>query len=103
MGHDSVLVFCSYNVSPVLHYRAVLSLIPLSSFSRPAQLSNTGIPGGVALGLTNMAIGVGGVQMIVKVGAEKTLSVPTLTMTMGTCFISNVTTTVNGQVLISTH
>ena len=50
-----------------------------------------------------MAIGVGGVQMIVKVGAEKSLTVPTLTMTMGTAYISNVTTTVNGQVLISTH
>ncbi len=66
-------------------------------------LSNTGIPGGIALGLTNMAIGIGGVQMIVKVGAEKSLTVPTLTMTMGTAYISNVSTTVNGQVLISTH
>ena len=66
-------------------------------------LASTGIPGGIALGLKNMAIGVGGVQMIVKVGAEQSLTVPTLTMTMGTAFISNVTTTVNGQVLISTH
>jgi hypothetical protein len=68
-------------------------------------LSTTGIPGGIALGLTNMAIGVGGVQMIVKVGATKDLgfAAPTTAMTMGTAFISNVTTTVNGQVLISTH
>ena len=28
--------------------------------------------------------------MIVKVGAEKSLTVPTLTMTMGTAYISNV-------------
>ena len=66
-------------------------------------LSTTGIPGGIALGIKNMAIGVGGVQMIIKVGAEKSLTVPTLTMTMGTCYMSNVSTTVNGQVLISTH
>jgi hypothetical protein len=63
----------------------------------------TYLPGGINLGLTNMAIGVGGVQMIVKVGAEKSLSVPSLTMTMGTAFISNVTTTVNGNIIISTH
>jgi hypothetical protein len=41
--------------------------------------------------------------MIVKVGAEKTLAVPTLTMTMGTMYVSNIATTVNGQVIISTH
>jgi hypothetical protein len=50
-----------------------------------------------------MAIGVGGVQMIIKVGPEKTLTLPLLTGTLGTAYISNVTTTVNGQVLISTH
>jgi len=65
--------------------------------------SNTGIPGGIALGLTNMAIGVGGVQMIVKIGAEKTLNPALGAGTLGTAYISNVTTTVNGQVLISTH
>jgi len=66
-------------------------------------LSTTGIPGGIALGLTNMAIGVGGVQMIVKIGAEKTLNPALGAGTLGTAYISNVTTTVNGQVLISTH
>ena len=65
--------------------------------------SGTYIPGGIAIGLKNMAITVNGVQMIVKVGAEKTLAVPTLTMTMGTMYVSNIATTVNGGVIISTH
>jgi len=64
-------------------------------------LSNTGIPGGIALGITNMAISVGGVQMIVKVGGEKSLTL--MPGTLGTAYISNVSTTVNGTVLISTH
>jgi len=68
--------------------------------------------GGVALGLTNMAIGVGGVQMIVKVSGDKSLaltsggsgtSTQVIGMTMGTAYISNVSTTVNGQIVISTH
>jgi hypothetical protein len=88
-----------------------------------------GLPGGVQLGLHNMAVSIGsgvagladGVQMIIKVGAEETLSgnttvtlstgttggtssftVPSY-MTMGTAYIGGLNTTVNGNIFISTH
>ncbi|MGP8014608.1 MAG: hypothetical protein ACLPP9_09470, partial [Smithella sp.] len=60
-------------------------------------------PGGINIGLKNMAIGVGGLQMIIKVGAYQALTDTATTMTMGTAFISNVNTTVNGNIIISTH
>ena len=63
--------------------------------------------GGIALGLHNMAIGVNGVTMVVKTSADKGLALQSGTniigMTLGTAYISNVTTTVNGTVVISTH
>ncbi|MGA3282453.1 MAG: hypothetical protein ABSD50_15905 [Smithella sp.] len=67
--------------------------------------NNAGVylPGGINLGLTNMAISVGGVQMIVKVGASKEIANNPTTMTMGTAYVSNINTTVNGNIIISTH
>jgi hypothetical protein len=83
--------------------------------------TQTVIPGGIALGLNNIHASIDGVTMIVKVGCSKDISntdsvaVTTgmsgntavtsaaATMTMGTAFISNINTTVNGTVLISTH
>jgi hypothetical protein len=83
--------------------------------------TGTKIPGGIALGLNNIHASIDGVTMIVKVGCSKDISntdsvaVTTgmsgnaavtsaaATMTMGTAFISNINTTVNGTVLISTH
>jgi len=54
-----------------------------------------------------MAIGVNGVTMVVKTSADKGLALQSGTniigMTLGTAYISNVTTTVNGTVVISTH
>jgi len=61
------------------------------------------LPGGINLGLTNMAITVDGVQMIVKVGASKELTDTATTMTMGTAYLSSIATTVNGNIIISTH
>jgi hypothetical protein len=81
-----------------------------------------GLPGGIKLGLNNIALSVGALQMIIKVGQEKTLStsttvnlimsstsatttaftVPTY-MTMGTAYVSGLNTTVNGNIYISTH
>jgi len=63
----------------------------------------SGIPGGVELGLKDIAIKMGSIQAIVKNGAEKTLSVPTATMTLGTYYLTSVYATINGQVIISTH
>jgi hypothetical protein len=65
--------------------------------------SGTFVPGGIQLGLTNMAITVNGLQMIVKVGASKELTNVATTMTMGTAYVSNIATTVNGNIIISTH
>ena len=63
----------------------------------------SGIPGGVELGLKNIAIKMGSIQAIVKNGDERTLSVPTATMTLGTYYLTSVYTTINGQVIICTH
>jgi hypothetical protein len=83
--------------------------------------TQTVIPGGIALGLNNIHASIDGVTMIVKVGCSKdisntdsvavttgmsgnaTVTSAAATMTMGTAFISNINTTVNGTVLISTH
>ncbi|HUN54412.1 MAG TPA: DUF6160 family protein [Smithella sp.] len=65
--------------------------------------SSTGIPGGIALGLKNLAFTTGSIEAIVKVGAERTLSVPTATMTLGTYYLGSYNSTVNGQVIICTH
>ena len=68
-------------------------------------LATTGtyLPGGINIGLKNMSIAIGGVQMIVKVGAEESLNPLLGAATLGTAFISNVNTTVNGNIIISTH
>jgi hypothetical protein len=82
--------------------------------------TGTFIPGGIALGLNNIHATVDGVTMIVKVGCSKDIvtgatvatavatSISTnafgfATMTMGTAYVSGINTTVNGQVIISTH
>jgi hypothetical protein len=69
--------------------------------------SGTYIPGGINVGLKNMSIAVGQIQMIVKVANNAALAQISTTapdvMTMGTAYISGVTTTVNGNILISTH
>jgi hypothetical protein len=62
------------------------------------------LPGGVQIGLVNMEIDVtGGIQMVVKVGASKEISDTATTMTLGTMYVSNISTTVNGNITISTH
>jgi hypothetical protein len=63
----------------------------------------TGIPGGIALGLKNLAFKTGSIEAILKFGDEKTLSVPTATMTLGTYYLGSYNSTLNGQVIISTH
>jgi hypothetical protein len=90
-----------------------------TSYKGLSASTGTLIPGGIALGLNNIHATVDGVTMIVKVGASKDIvtgaTVATLlgtyssaatgyaTMTMGTAYISGINTTVNGQVIISTH
>jgi hypothetical protein len=79
--------------------------------------------GGINLGLHNIGINVGtagakGVEMIVKVGTTESLSGTTAVnvgattnvagvaannMTLGTAYISGLSTTVNGNIFISTH
>jgi hypothetical protein len=68
-----------------------------------ATTGSTGIPGGIALGLKNLALKSGSVEAIIKIGAEKTLAVPTATMTLGTYYLGSYYTTLNGQVIICTH
>ncbi|MGD0168649.1 MAG: hypothetical protein ABSE54_02890 [Smithella sp.] len=75
-----------------------------------------GLPGGIQLGLSNIALSVGALQMIIKVGGEETLKGTTTVsvggttfagvnnfMTMGTMYVSGLNTTVNGNIFISTH
>jgi len=65
--------------------------------------ASTGIPGGIELGLKNIALKMGSIQAILKFGDERTLSVPTATMTLGTYYLTSVYATINGQVIICTH
>ncbi|HUN54447.1 MAG TPA: DUF6160 family protein [Smithella sp.] len=75
-----------------------------------------GLPGGIQLGLSNIKLSVGAMQMIIKVGSEETLKGTTTVtvygtafpgvnswMTMGTAYVSGLNTTVNGTIFISTH
>ncbi|MGP8154097.1 MAG: hypothetical protein ACLQBQ_08145 [Smithella sp.] len=62
----------------------------------------TYIPGGVAIGLDNIALAIEGEQLIIKYGSEETLT-STATVTLGTWFTTGLNTTINGQVIISTH
>ncbi|MGP8153302.1 MAG: hypothetical protein ACLQBQ_04035 [Smithella sp.] len=61
------------------------------------------IPGGVAIGLNNISIKIGAIQQIIKIGSEETLTNTATTMTLGTFYMSGLSTTVNGTVIISTH
>lgn len=63
----------------------------------------SGIPGGVELGLKDIALSQGPTQVLVKFGSEETLTNPATTMTLGTSYMNNLNVTYNGQVIICTH
>jgi hypothetical protein len=79
--------------------------VNLGTLTSHGNTNNAGVylPGGINLGLTNMQISVGGIQMVVKVGASKEIANNATTMTLGTAYISNINTTVGGNIIISTH
>jgi len=80
--------------------------VAMAQYASGTLPGSTGL-GGIAIGLDALKLNISGLNMsmVVRAGAEQTLSTPGSYLTMGTAYvgIGSLTTTINGQIVISTH